>query len=69
MPDGAPGGSADVLTQVASLGALRMVVRSSTGGPGDAVGEGGRWRVNVGEEFVNQVARGLRFEVGEFLAE
>ncbi|KAI4139840.1 MAG: hypothetical protein LQ340_007964, partial [Diploschistes diacapsis] len=72
VPDGAPGGAADVLTQVASLGALRMVVKSgggSAGAAGDALGEAGRWRVNVGWEFVQQVAKGLRFEMADFLAE
>ena len=77
VPDGAPGGSGDILTLVASLGALRMVVKSGGGsaagaggqGGGDIGGEGGRWRINVGWEFILGVAKTVRFDVEEFLVE
>jgi origin recognition complex subunit 5 len=64
--DVAPGG-ADILTQVATLAALRMLVRAAKAA--DVLEAGTKWRVNVGWDFILGLARGVRFEIEEFLAE
>ena len=48
-----------------------MVVRSggALGNPADTLGEGSRWRVNIGWEFVSVVAKGLKFEIADCLVE
>lgn len=64
----APGG-ADVLARLATLSALRLVVRAGAGAGDVLDAAAARWRVNVGWEYVVGVARGVGFEVGEFLVE
>ncbi|GAO45949.1 hypothetical protein SAICODRAFT_8071 [Saitoella complicata NRRL Y-17804] len=60
-------GNVDVSRQVATLGTLRLMVKT---GAGDGVGDGGgRWRVNVGWEVVRGLGRGVGIEVERFLAE
>jgi len=65
VPHEVPGGTADVMAQVAMLASRRLLVK--TGG-GDVL-EGGKWRVNVGWEFVGRVARGVGFEIESWLVE
>ena len=68
VPHGVPHGSADVLGQVATLGALRMLARVPAGG--DVVDVGAtKWRCAVGPEFVRGVAREVGFELDDYLAE
>ena len=74
IPHEAPAGSADVLTQVATLASLRMIARVSGGGvvadtAGGGMDAGARWKVNVGWEYVKGIAKTLRFEIEEFMAE
>ncbi|MCJ1447881.1 MAG: hypothetical protein MMC23_008393 [Stictis urceolatum] len=59
-------GAADLYTQIATLQALRMVLRV---GAGDGMDPAARWRVNVGWEFVGSVGKAVRVEVEEYLAE
>ncbi|BFZ62286.1 hypothetical protein YB2330_003375 [Saitoella coloradoensis] len=60
-------GNVDVSRQVATLGTLRLLVKT---GAGDGVGDGGgRWRVNVGWEVVRGLGRSIGVEVERFLAE
>ncbi|KAL9601657.1 MAG: hypothetical protein Q9219_002377 [cf. Caloplaca sp. 3 TL-2023] len=73
---GGGGGGAEILTQFATLVGMRLVVRSggSGGGGGGGGGDpfeaaGGKWKVNVGIGYVRQVARGLRFDVDDYLLE
>lgn len=55
------------MCQVATLAGLRLVVKA---GGGDVLADGGgKWRVNVGWEFVRGVARGVGFDVESYIAE
>ena len=68
VPHGVPRGSADLLSQVATLGQLKMLVRVPVGG--DVMDAGAtKWRCAVGLEFVKGVARDVGFDVEEMLAE
>lgn len=67
VPDKAPAGSADILTEVATLAALRLLTK--TVGSAEVTDGGTKWRVNVGWEYVLGLARGLRFEVEEYLVD
>ena len=80
MPHSAPVGSADIMTQIATLISLGMIVRgtgATTGGAkGGEMGAGldimdptVKWRCNVGWEFIKGIAKTLRFEVEDFVAE
>ncbi|KAF8430040.1 origin recognition complex subunit 5 C-terminus-domain-containing protein [Tirmania nivea] len=59
--------SVDLQTQIATLTSLRLLVRASASG--DPLEAGGKWRVNVGWEYVRGLARSVKFEVEGFLAE
>ncbi|CAD6588702.1 MAG: hypothetical protein ASARMPREDX12_003415 [Alectoria sarmentosa] len=60
-------GGADIMCQVATLVGLRLIVKAGSGG--DVLEGGGKWRVNVGWEFVRGVARGVSFDVENYLTE
>ncbi|KAJ9618423.1 hypothetical protein H2203_009019 [Taxawa tesnikishii (nom. ined.)] len=60
--------TSDIYTQVATLGSLRLLLRSGTVG-GDALEPGGRWKVNYGWEHVLKIARGLSFDILDYVAE
>lgn len=51
------GGTAEVLTQFATLVALRLVGPAGAGAQ-DVLDPGTKWRCKVGEEFVRGVCRG-----------
>lgn len=55
------------MCQVATLVGLRLIVKAGTGG--DVLEGGGKWRVNVGWEFVRDVARSVNFDVDSYLTE
>lgn len=57
----------DLMTQIATLASLRLLVRTSAGG--DVLEAQAKWRVNVGAEFVGNVARSVGFDVENYLAE
>lgn len=63
----------DVYTQIATLGSLRLLVRSGGigGMGGDPLERGGKWRVGgqVGWEFVLGLARSVQFDLGEYVAD
>ena len=59
--------SVDLQTQIATLTSLRLLVRASASG--DPLEAGGKWRVNVGWEYVKGLARSVKFEVEGLLAE
>ena len=52
---------------IATLTGLRLMVRVGVGG--DLLEGGGKWRCNVGWEFVSDVARGVKFDVENYLIE
>lgn len=60
------------MCQVATLASLRLIVKAGGGGGGgggDVLEGGGKWKVNVGWEFVRGVARGVGFDVESYLIE
>ncbi len=63
----------DVYTQIATLSSLRLLVRSGIGlgSGGDALEPGGKWRVGpaVSWEYVQGLARSLKFDVLDYVAE
>lgn len=64
------GGEAEILTQFATLVGMRLVVRAGALAGGDPLeAGGGKWKVNVGMGYARQVARGLRFELENYLLE
>jgi len=67
VPHPVPGGMGDLMSQVATLASSKMLVKTST--TADILDAGTKWRVNVGWEYVQIVARMVGFEVEGFLAE
>ncbi|KAL9101110.1 MAG: hypothetical protein Q9163_003604, partial [Psora crenata] len=62
------GGGADVMCQFATLVGLRLVLRAGAGaGAGDILEGGGKWKVNVGYDFVRDMARRVRFDIDDYL--
>lgn len=68
LPHEMNGGGADVMCMFATLVGLRLVVKAG-GGPGDVLEGGGKWRCNVGWEFVRGAARGVKFDLESFVME
>lgn len=67
VPDHAPSGTADILTQVATLAGLRLLIKLVSSA--DVTDANTKWKVNVGWEYVLGLARALRFEVEDFLVD
>jgi origin recognition complex subunit 5 len=63
--------SVDVQMQVATLTSLRLMVKAggAAAAGGDVLDAGAKWRVNVGWEYVRGVAKSVRFDVEDFVAE
>lgn len=59
----------DVYTQIATLTGLRLLSRSGGLGSSDPLEPGGKWRVAVSWEFVQALARSLKFEIRDYVAE
>lgn len=59
----------DVMTQIATLASLRLLIRTSSAAAGDVLDAQAKWRVNVGWDYVQNVARSVRFDVENYLAE
>lgn len=61
----------DIYTQIAALSGLRLLVRSGGIGSSDPLEPGGKWRVGlpVTWEYVQALARSLKFEVIDYVAE
>jgi origin recognition complex subunit 5 len=67
VPHPVPGGTGDVMAQVAMLASSRLLVKTS--GAADVLDAGTKWRVNVGWEYILGVARGVGFDLESFLVE
>ncbi|KAI4242466.1 MAG: hypothetical protein L6R40_004020 [Gallowayella cf. fulva] len=73
----AQGGEAEVLMQFSTLVGMGLIARAGAAGGGGGGGGGadpladggGKWRVNVGKEFMRQVARSVRFDLDSYLLE
>lgn len=55
------------MCMVATLAGLRLMVKVGVGA--DVLEGGGKWKSNVSWEFVNDVARGVRFDIESYLVE
>ena len=60
-------GTADIMTQIATLVSLRLLVKAS--GMTDVLDAGAKLKVNVGWEFIKELARSVRFDVESYVAE
>ena len=73
LPDKAPAGNADVLCQIATLVSLRMLVKATAGSGSDGVGGtldgSGKWRINMGWEYVQQLGKRVGIDMVEFVVE
>ena len=67
IPHPIPRGMGDVMGQIATLASSKMLVKTVT--IADVLDAGTKWRVNVGWEYIQSVARTVGFEVEGFLAE
>ncbi|KAL8735729.1 MAG: hypothetical protein Q9181_002712 [Wetmoreana brouardii] len=70
------GGGAEILMQFSTLVGMNLIVRGgATAGGGEGGGwdpleaGGGKWRCNVGLDYVRQLARVLRFDLDNYLLE
>ncbi|KAL8773838.1 MAG: hypothetical protein Q9209_001268, partial [Squamulea sp. 1 TL-2023] len=66
---GTQGGEAEVLMTFSTLVGMGLIVRAGAAGGDPLEGRGGKWRVSVGREYVKQVARGVRFDLDNYLLE
>ncbi|KAL2264407.1 hypothetical protein VTK26DRAFT_3294 [Humicola hyalothermophila] len=67
---GSGSGDADIGMAIATLASLRLLVRvGGSGGGGDPMDCGGKWRVNVGWEVIRGLGRSMGIEVEEWLIE
>lgn len=55
--------------QATTLTGLRLIVKAGDGTGADMVEGGGKWRVNVGWEFVRGLSRGVGFDVESHVVE
>ncbi|KAL8987711.1 MAG: hypothetical protein Q9169_008665 [Polycauliona sp. 2 TL-2023] len=62
-------GEAEVLMQFSTLVGMGLIVRAGAGGGDVLEGGGGKWRVGVGREYIQQVARSVRFDIDTYLLE
>lgn len=56
----------DILAQVATLTSLRLLVKASVLDPLDGAT---KWKVNVGWDYIRGVARSIKFDIEDRLAE
>ena len=66
IPHEVPGGTADLMTQIATLSSLRLIVKASA--RADILDAGTKWRVNVGSEYIQGVVGRLKFDIASYLA-
>ena len=61
----------DFYTQIATISSLRLLARSGGIGSGDPLEPGGKWRVGaaVTWEYVQALARSLKFDIADYIAE
>ena len=68
---GNQGGEAEILMQFTTLVGMGLIVRAGAAAASSdpLEGGGGKWRVNVGREYVRQAARGVRFDLDSYSLE
>ena len=67
LPDPLGSTTIDLGTQLATLGSLRLIVKTSSAA--DVLEKGTKWRVNVTWEFIRTMARGIGFEIEDRVSE
>jgi origin recognition complex subunit 5 len=67
LPDSIGPATVDLGTQLATLGSLRLIVKTSSAA--DVLEKGTKWRVNVTWEFIRTMARGVGFEIEDRVSE
>ena len=67
VPDQIASGTADIMTQIATLVSLRLVVKAS--GMMDVLDAGTKWKVNVGWDFVKELARSVKFDIENYVTD
>lgn len=58
--------SVDIQAQVATLTALRLLVKAVGQDPLDG---STKWKVNVGWEYIRGVSRSIKFDIEDYMAE
>ncbi|PUU74591.1 origin recognition complex subunit 5 C-terminus-domain-containing protein [Tuber borchii] len=58
--------SADIQTQIATLTSLRLLTKASAT---DVLEASTKWRVNAGWDYIRHVARSVKFDIEDFIAE
>ncbi|GAB7345203.1 hypothetical protein MBLNU457_3582t1 [Dothideomycetes sp. NU457] len=58
----------DIYTQVATLGSLRLLVRSGIFGT-DVLEPGSKWKVNFAWDYVTKIARNIELDLTDYVAE
>ena len=67
VPHNLPSGTADIMTQIATLASLRLLLKTPT--TADVLDAGTKWRVNASYEYIKRLAKEVRFDVESYLAE
>ena len=62
------GGSVDIQAQIATLTALRLLVRTSSAAL-DPLDGAAKWKVNVGWEYIRGIARSVKLDIEDFMAD
>ncbi|CUS09996.1 unnamed protein product [Tuber aestivum] len=58
--------SADIQTQIATLTSLRLLTKASAT---DVLEASTKWRVNAGWDYIRHIARSVKFDIEDFVAE
>ena len=67
LPYPIAGGTSDLMSQIATLASSKMLVKTSA--MADILDSGTKWRINIGWEYIQVIARTIGFEIEGFLAE
>ncbi|MCJ1315880.1 hypothetical protein MMC15_001200, partial [Xylographa vitiligo] len=67
LPYPIAGGTGDLMSQIATLASSKMLVKTSA--MADILDSGTKWRINIGWEYIQVIARTIGFEIEGFLAE
>ncbi|KAF8245798.1 hypothetical protein K440DRAFT_633095 [Wilcoxina mikolae CBS 423.85] len=65
IPQGVPS-SVDIQAQIATLTALRLLMKVTSLDPLDG---SAKWKVNVGWEYIRGIARSIKFDIEDYMAE
>lgn len=66
---GHTGGEAEILMQFRTLVSMGLLVYAGAASADILETGGGKWRCNVGKEYVRQMARSVKFDIDSYLLE